>query len=181
MDRTPAVPGNVSAAAVLMITYGALMLLCSVCAGFNLATSDPEAEAMLARDVPAYRLVNLANAGSNLLTGILLLAIGMLLLNGVLSVRVFAILICVYELVLMVAHAIYQGLYVLPATGRFVAEQLGNQAMPFDVDSLVSGSLWTGLGAVILFTSLFCISIIVLLARPARHLGERHDGDGAPP
>jgi hypothetical protein len=131
-------PGSVTAAAVMGIIYGSLLLLCSVCGviriaahgaiGGNLfaggdanqAQVQKEMENILQRDVPGYRAVEIVMPLLGLAEGIALLIGGIGLLGLHSWARTLTLVACSVAIVSTLFQTIYQAALVLPATGKAV-------------------------------------------------------------
>jgi hypothetical protein len=162
-------PGMVTAAGVLLIVYGSLMLLCSTCGAINVAFQGPEAD-VLAKDVPGMKIANIAHAVSNLIVGVGMITLGILVMQLNRAARIGAYVICLYEILSLVLHSVYNVIFVFPATERFVADQLRNNVQPpINLGAILKGSMWFNVVFTASFTLAFCVPIMVFLSTgPAR-------------
>lgn len=175
-ERHP--PGNLTAAAILLMTYGSLMLLCSGIGAIQAVVGNSDVNQQVAKEVPSHPLVNVAHAVSNFVVGGGMILAGVLLLNLSRLGQVMGLLLCCYELVGVVAHSAYLVAFVFPVTQRLVDEQMRNLPPgPLHVDQMARGSMWLSLGFTVILTVGFCGPIIGLLTSAKVRDAFHQDGD----
>jgi hypothetical protein len=164
MHSVPQRPGSVTAAAILLMVYGSMNLLCAMCAGGMAFFPDPDAPALV-NEIPAFHAVQIGHALSNMIVGSAMIVLGSLLLNMSAAARLGALIACWYEVVLLFAHSAYAAIFEIPVRQRlFADEAVKNPVLPIDIGELGQGALWLSLAVTIVLALSFCLTIIALLS-----------------
>lgn len=165
-------PGVVIAAAAVMFSYGALLLICAGCAGVGFAAKDPHdqlgIEARLAKEAPGHHIVAIASVAFNLLFAVCLFAcgVGILFLSNI--ARYATYLLCMAIPIVTLATTIYNTVVVFPVQERIMNEQF--QLMqkqggpPMDFGMIMKGGAALGLLIALGIPLLFCGPTIILIS-----------------
>ena len=174
MPRQPKRPGFVTTAAVLLFSYGGLMLLCSFCGAAEMAmiVAAPNANAQgpfdvagqereLAKRIPSYVVVSSCTHVFNLALGAAMIVAGI----GALRLKPFARFVgsgaAAADILVTSLSGCYHVLVVFPVSERIAQEQLQN--VPFNAAGLTGGVSWAVLIFLTVFTLVFCLLIIGFL------------------
>lgn len=168
MRRVPSTPAGIMTAAVLLFTYGGLLLTCGVCgtiggaAGLAMKGNQPANEKRLQeiidKEAPGNQIVGFANTAMHFVMGAAMIGAGIGVLMWSQIARFAAYALIVLELMLSCGVKVYQMAVVMPATQKMMDElmkeqqKMGAPPMPFDL-----GALMTGTGAI--------VSVVILLAQ----------------
>lgn len=164
-------PGAATAAGVMSIIFGVVILLVGVCGGVSLVVEAIEGQgpfagpgdpnAFLQNNVPGYTIYKMVGAVLRLLAGVSFLVAGIGIVNLRPWARATAIGWCVLYLLLTVGNLVYHFALVSPATRRFVRELLAPQMGPAGGGLGFLSGFQDALVAVI--SLLFVVYLIVIL------------------
>jgi len=174
MDHPPRRPGSVLTAAILLIVFGAFLLMCGICGGAGLAVAGPAnaggPEEILAKDLPGHQIIDIGNVIANLLIGLAMILAGVGVLNLMPIARYAAYVVVVFHLLKSVGQAAYGAIFIVPVMEKIVAQQAPNQQQaPFDIGKVMAGGMWFGIALGLIIPLAFCVPIIILLSvRSAR-------------
>ena len=152
MQRSPGTPGSITAAAVLMFIYGGFLLLCGVCGGvMTVAMPDQggqqaRMQAMLDAGAPGHQIVQFGSMGLHILIGFAMVGAGIGVLRWSNVARIIACIAIVLEVIVTVGNGIFQIVFIMPVTNRFIAEVVqaqqkqGAPPPPFDLNAFMTGT-----------------------------------------
>ena len=169
MSYTPGRPGSVMTAAVLLLIYGSLMLVCGLCGGAGQFIKDPNdpmgLEEFMAKELPAHQVMEITQAVSNVVIALTMILAALGILQLMPAARIAAYCATIYEIVWAVVHSAYTVIFVFPVTERMFAQVAQNQPpMPFDFGQLMTGGMWVGVTLSFCICLGFCVPIILCLS-----------------
>jgi hypothetical protein len=203
-------PGSVTAAAVLAIIYGCLFMICGLCGVGSLIMQgsmnqglfggDPQQAQMqkqlqdaIERDVPAYRVVQIAFPILGLAQSLALLIAGIGLLGMHSWARVLAVLAALIAVASTAFQAIYQVVFVIPATSDALGAALpaamakapGPGPGPGPGAAEVGKMMhlvftMTGIVTVILFVLIIAYLLVIVFLLQRRHVRAAFAAGGLP-
>ncbi|MSQ94996.1 MAG: hypothetical protein EXR98_10640 [Gemmataceae bacterium] len=185
MPRAPKRPATAITAGVILIVYGALLLICSFCGGAAMMIKPPDqagVEKMLQKEMPGYQIADLVNIGTNLVIGVGMIAAGVGVFQLMQSARITAYFLTAVQLVKSVVYSAYTAVVVFPVMQRVMAEQMKNNApMPPNMDAIFQGSMLVGLILGLLIPLAFCLPIMVCLSLQSARKAFAGVNDAGPP
>jgi hypothetical protein len=202
-------PGSVTAAAVLAMIYGSLFLFCGLCGlGFLITQGsmnqglfgggDPQQAQMqkqmqeaIERDVPAYRVVQIAIPILGLALSLAMLIAGIGLLGMHSWARMLAVLAALIAVASTAFQAIYQVVFVLPATSDALGAALpaamakgpgpgpapGAAAMATMMQMVFT---MTGIVTVVLYVLIIAYLLLIVVLLQRRHVRAAFAAGGLP-
>src|SRR5205085_2065611 len=106
------------AAAVLLLLYGSLMLVCSVCGALDAMAGNQDMRAFMEKELPATESIAIIQVCSNLMIGVGMITLGIFVLQLNKYARFGAYVACAYELSLRLVHTSYSVIFEFPVMDR---------------------------------------------------------------
>ncbi len=155
MEARPNSPPSVITAAVLLLIYGGLLLVCGMCGAgggaLGMAMQDKggdqaRIQAMMDKDAPGHQFVQWGSLALNFLVAFMIIGAGIGVLRWSPIGRMTAYLGIVLDLLVSCGSNIYQIVFIMPVTEKFLAEAMlqqqkqGGPPPPFDIGALATGA-----------------------------------------